>query len=196
MITSPYNRRNFLSSLAILSAGTAFGSSLKHFSAATSANDLQKEWTKFWKKSGGRVYYSLTGQDGGSNNKDTKGHSYKYGEMIYFPKENFLAQPTWIFWNGRTKAADVVITLFENNHLCTPVIRYNRYEMDALYRLSKEPGSEGLLSASLNNGKRNKGASAGVITTTTRIKKNLHTQDISYYKEQLLIFKGKIILHT
>ena len=116
MTISQYNRRNFLSSIAILSVGTAFGSTIKHFSPANPANDLQKKWTAFWKKSGGRVYYSLTDLNSANNQKETKGHYYKYGEIIYFPKENILAQPTWIFWNDRTKPADVVVTLFENNH--------------------------------------------------------------------------------
>jgi hypothetical protein len=194
MTISQYNRRNFLSSIAILSVGSAFGSPIKHFSAANPAHDLQKKWTAFWKKSGGRVY-RLADLTGSNNTKRTKGHYYKHGEIIYFPKENILAQPTWIFWNDRTKPADVVVTLFENDLSFNKIVRFNRYEMDALYRLSGEPDSEQLLLASFNNTKPIAGAST-VIKTKTNIKKNSQIQDISYYKEQMLVFKDKIIHHT
>ncbi|MEO8762960.1 MAG: hypothetical protein ABI416_01675 [Ginsengibacter sp.] len=191
-----YNRRNFLTSAAILSVGSAFGSGLKHFSTNNAGNDLQKDWSKFWKRSGGRIYQSLTNFNSANNRKDTKGHSYKYGEIIYFPKENILAQPTWVFWNDGTRCADVIVTLFENNHAHNPIIRFNRYEMDSLYRLSKEPGSEELLLAFCNNSKRMAGNSAGIVKTKTNIKKNSGIQDISYYKEQQLIFKNTIILNS
>jgi hypothetical protein len=196
MKVSQYNRRNFLSSLAILSAGTAFGSTAKYFSPASSTKDLQQDWKKFWKNSGGQVYHSITVLDSGNNRSDTKGHSYKYGEIIYLPKENILAQPTWIFWNGGTRPADVIVTFFENNHASSPVIRLNRYEMDVLYRLSTAPGTEDVLSASLNNSKRSRNSPAVIIKTKTSIKKNAQVQDISYYKQQELIFKDTIILNS
>lgn len=190
-----YNRRNFLSSIAILSAGTAFGSTAKHFSPAGSANDLQKKWAAFWKLSGGRVY-GLTHLDSVNDQNETKGHYYTYGEIIYFPKENILAQPTWISWKNKSaKPADVVVTLFENNYSFKKMHRFNRYEMDALYHISKEPDAQQLLLASFNN-KTIPGTSAGIIKTKTSIKKNSQIQDISYYKEQLLVFKDKIIHHN
>src|SRR5450432_4047012 len=148
MTITQYNRRNFLSSIAILSVGTAFGSTIKHFPSINEKADLQKKWRAFWKKSDGRIFYSAGDMNGSNNQKETKGHYYKYGEIIYFPKENILAQPTWIFWNDSTKPADVVITLFENNRAFKKILRFNRYEMDALWRISKEPGSEQLLLAS------------------------------------------------
>jgi hypothetical protein len=191
-----YNRRNFLSSIAILSVGTAFGSTIKHFPSLNGKEDLQKKWIAFWKKSGGRIFYSLTDLNASSHQTETKGHHYTYGEVIYFPQENILAQPTWIFWNDRTKPADVIITLFENNHSFKKILRFNRYEMDALYRISKEPGTEQLLLASFHNAIPIGCTPGGIITSKTNIKKNSQIQDISYYKGQLLVFKDKIIHHT
>ena len=194
MATIQYNRRNFLSSFAILSAGTTFGSTLKHFYPAGTANGLQKTWASFWKKAGGEISYSTA--DAGNNQQETKGHHYKYGEVIYFPKENILAQPTWIFWNDRTNPADVVVTFFENNHSFNKILRLNRYELDALYLLSKQPHVEQLLLTSFNNTKPIAGASTAIIKTKTNINKNSQIQEVSYYRGQSLIFKDKIIHHT
>jgi hypothetical protein len=191
-----YNRRNFLSSIAILSAGTAFSPAIKYFSIAATGNDLQKKWTAFWKLSGGRIY-NLANLNNSNNGKETKGHHHKCGEIIYFPQENILAQPTWIFWkNDLTKPADVIITLFENNFSFKRILCFNRYEMDALYLISKEPDSKQLLLADFNNKKPVTSASTGIIKIKTDIKKNSQIQDISYYKGQLLIFEDKIIHHT
>jgi len=195
MTISQYNRRNFLSSLAILSVGTAFGSKLNHFTPAIAANDLQKKWRAFWKKSGGSVFYSLADLNSLYNQKRTKGHRYKYGEIIYFAKENILAQPTWIFWSNDNKPADVVVTLFENNHSFKKIIRLNRYEMDALYRLAEGPNPEQLPVASFNNDISIENASM-VIKTNPNIKKISQIQDISYYKERGLVFHKKFIYHT
>jgi len=195
MKVSQYNRRNFLGSLAILSVGTAFGSPAKHFSPVNSTNDLQEDWRKFWKKSGGSVYHSLSDMNKGNNTTGTKGHSYKYGEVIYLPKENILAQPTWIYWNG-TRPADVIVTFFESNHSSSPVIRLNRYEIDVLYRLSSEPGSEELLSAFLNSGKRIRNSSTGIIKTKTSFKESSRIQEISYCEGQSVILHKKFIYHV
>ncbi|MEP7144854.1 MAG: hypothetical protein ABI707_18360 [Ferruginibacter sp.] len=198
MTKSHNTRRNFLTSMAILSAGTAFGSTIKRFATDNTSNDLQKEWSSFWKKSGGRIVDG--GADLNSYNRqiETKGHLYKYGAVIYFLKENIIAQPTWIYWrNDRTKPADVVVSLFEKNHLFRKTTRLNRYEMDALYHLSKVSCSEQLLLASFNNSKPVAGASTGNIKTKTSIKKNSQVQDISYHKGQVLVFEDKLIhYHT
>ena len=196
MKVSQYNRRSFLGSLAILSVGTAFGSTAKQFSPGGSANDLQKEWNSFWKKSGGRAHPGLSGPRSGNNSSDTKGHSYKYGDMIYFPKEDILAQPTWIFWNDGTKAADVVVSFYDNNQPAACIIRLNRYEMEALYRLSEEPGSNELLSAFLNSGKRKRNPSAGTLKTKTSFKQRSRIQEISYCEGQTVILHKKFIYHV
>lgn len=196
MTTIQYNRRNFLSSLAILSVGTTFGSTARQLPFINEEEDLQKKWTAFQKSFGGHRSYP-TADLSLHNNFDVKGHLYKYGDIVFFPKENLIAQPTWIYWkNNFTKPADVVVTLFENNYPFKKILRFNRYEMDALYRISKEPGSELLLSASCNKQNLIAGTSDGIVTIKTNIKKKSRIQDISYHKGQLLVYKDKIISHT
>lgn len=197
MPITQHNRRSFLSSIAILSVGSVFGSTIKHFSPAAfnSINDLQKNWAEFWKKSGGQVFNGSADLNG-NNNKGTKGHRYQYGEIIYFPKENILAQPTWIFWdNDLSKPADLAVSLFENKEPFKKIICFNRFEMDALYLVSKEADTEQLLLASFNNSKHNTGSSTGIIKTKTNIHKNVQIQDISYYKGRVLVFQDKLIHH-
>jgi hypothetical protein len=197
MTTGQFNRRNFLGSLAILSVGTTFGSATKYFAVPdpTTTDGLQKKWKAFWIKSGGCIENIAHG-DFVNNRKVTKGHFYKNGETIYFQKENIYALPTWIYWGNRAKPADVIITFFEKGHSLKKIASLNRYEMEALYRLSKEPGSEELLSASINKCKLIPGASTGKIISKVNIKKNSKIQDISYYKGQLLVFEDKLIHHT
>ena len=66
-----------------------------------------------------------------------KGPCHKNGEIIYFSKENILAQPTWIYWKtNKSKPVDVVITLFEGNSL-KKITRLNRFEVDALYKYQR-----------------------------------------------------------
>jgi hypothetical protein len=196
MTISHYNRRNFLSSMAILSLGTSFGPGIKNFSPSDPSSDLEKKWKAFWKKSGGQIFRSITDLNSNSNNKGIKGHRYKYGEIIYFPQENILAQPTWIFWkNNLTKPADVIVTLFEDNYSFKKISCLNRYEMDACYRLSKEPDSEEFLLSSVSNRKTIAGSSTG-IKTKTSIKKNSQIQVITSYRGRLLVYEDKLIHHT
>jgi hypothetical protein len=198
MTTGQFNRRNFLGSLAILSVGTTFGSATKYFTPPnpSTTDGLQKKWKAFWIKSSGCISQNITHADFINNRKVTKGHFYKNGETIYFPKENIYALPTWIYWSSQTKPVDVIITFFEESPSLKKITSLNRYEMEALHHLSKEPDSEELLSATFNKCKLVPGASTGKIITKVNIKNNSKTQDISYYKGQLLVFEDKIIYHT
>jgi hypothetical protein len=85
--------------------------------------------------------------------------------------------------------------LFENNYSFKKILRFNRYEMDAIYRLSKEPDSEQLLLSSMNNRKEIAGSSA-IIKTKTRIKKNSQIQVITCYNGRLLVYEDQLIHHA
>jgi hypothetical protein len=198
MTTGQFNRRNFLGSLAILSVGTTFGSATKYFTLpdSTTLDGLQKKWEAFWTKSRGCISQNITHPDFINSRKVTKGHFYKNGETIYFPKENIYALPTWIYWSNRTRPADVIITFFEESPSLKKITSLNRYEIEALYRLSKEPGSEEILSSTFNKCELVPDASTGKIISKVTIKNNSKIQDISYYKGQLLVFEDKIIHHT
>lgn len=133
MINSQSSRRNFLGSLAILSAGSAFGS-LTRLVPETPSPDLLREWKQFCRQNGGQLS-SLVLPDI-TTFAPCKGHWYETGEIIAFPQHNLLAQPTWVYWSEeKTKPADVIITLYKNDAAKTKLARLNRFEWEALQSL-------------------------------------------------------------
>lgn len=197
MTLSQHSRRNFLSTIAILSAGTAFGSTIKQLPSACEEEDLQKKWDDFWKKSGAQKLNVGRDLEPHNNLCDTKGHLYKNGEAIYFSKENIIAQPTWIFWQNNTlKPADAVITLFENNSSLKKIGRLNRFEINALYKISKQYYDDKLLQAHCNNLKSTPGGQVAFIKNKTSVTKKSQMQQVSYYKEQALVLHKKFIYHS
>jgi hypothetical protein len=190
------SRRNFLSSFAILSAGTAFKPAIKHLPGINTEEDLQKKWESFWKKSGGKKFYTLNDLKNRNIISDTKGHLYKNGETIYFSKENILAQPTWIFWgNDILKPADVIITLFENNSSLKKIARLNRFEADALYKLFSHYPEDKLFTAYNNSLKPNSNETTFIKNKIT-VKKNSQLHQLSYYKDKKLVTDKKFIYHS
>lgn len=195
MTKSQHNRRNFLSSLAILSAGTALGSAIQPFKSTIKAERLDKKWISFWKKAGGQIVSLDVALRQEDLKIETKGHSYDLGEMIYFPKENIFAQATWIYWgNDQSNPADVVITLFENMDGFKKITRLNQFELDALYKLSNEFSNDALLL--LHHNKTVEENRTCFIQNKTNIQKKIHTQQVSYYKKQSLVFHKKFIYNT
>jgi hypothetical protein len=190
------SRRNFLNNIAILSAGTAFKPATKYFPSIIEQEDLQKKWELFWKKSGGQKFYTFTDLQSQNNLFNTKGHLYKNGEIIYFSKENILAQPTWIYWgNSLSKPADVVITLFDNNSSLKKISRLNRFEIDALYKVSNDHCNDNLLEAHCNNVKP-AGNAISLLKNKISITKNSEVQQVSYYKDRALVLHKKFINHS
>lgn len=197
MTKSQYNRRNFLSCIAILSAGTALGSAVKPFYTKNKEESLDKKWSAFWKNSGGHTFNELIDSKQHNSIIETKGHLYENGEIILFSKENILALPTWIYWGGdKTNPADVIITLFENNDSLKKITRLNRFEMGAVYKLSKEYKDDQLLVVHHNNIKPFSGNTTSFIQNKTFINRHSNTQQVSYYKEQELVFHKKFIYHA
>jgi len=197
MTKSQHNRRNFLSSLGILSAGTALGSAIQPFKLTIKEEGLDKKWTAFWKKAGGQILDTDLDLNQEHYKIETKGHFYDLGEMIFFSKENIFAQATWIYWgNDQINPADIVITLFENNAGFKKITRLNRFELDALYKLSNEFINDSLLLLQHNKLKTAEENRNCYIQNKTTISKNLHTQQVSYYKEQALVFHKKFIYHS
>ena len=195
---SKYSRRNFLSSIAILSAGTAFESPLNFFSLFDGeAKDLKKKWGFFWKKSGGQKcsgFEALQQQ----HHVSTKGHFYRNGEIILFSRENIIALPIWIFWKqSDSKPADVVIALFENNDQLKKLGCLNRFEIEALYHLSANDYDRELLSAYCNNLKKSVDNSAtSLLKSKISVTKNFYTHEVSYFKDKQLVSSRKFIHHS
>ncbi|HEY5406475.1 MAG TPA: hypothetical protein VIJ92_05295 [Ginsengibacter sp.] len=190
------SRRNFISNIAFLSAGIMFKPAINHLPSLMEPEDLQKKWELFWKKSGGQKIYSLIDLQKNNILSNTKGHVYNNGEVICFSKENILAQPTWIYWkNNKTRPADVVISLFEKNSL-KKIARLNRFEADAIYKVSKDYGSDNLLEAHCNNLKPATGNTIAVLKNKLSVNKNSQVQQVSYYKNHSLVIDKKFIYHS
>jgi hypothetical protein len=188
-------RRNFLNNIVVLSAGTVFKPAIKHLPSIYEREDLQKKWESFWRKYGGKKYFALTNLQKNTVSFKTKGHEYKDGEVIYFSKENILAQPTWVYWeNNTSKPSDVVITLFERKTF-KKITRLNCYEADALYKVSKDHHEDNLLAACCNTLKP-PNSSVLFLKNKMAITKNSKVQLLSYYKNQELILNKKFIYHS
>ncbi len=190
-------RRNFLSNIAILSAGAVFRPAIKHFSPGDEEKDLQKKWKAFWGKSGGRKFNTFTDLQKENNLLEIKGHFYKSGEIIYFPKENILANPTWIFWECNSlNPSDAIVALFEVNTL-KKITRLNRFEIDALYKLSGECGNDNLLSAYCNGLKPAAAGSAPLMKHKISVTKSYGIQQsVSYYRNEEIVLNKKFIYHS
>jgi hypothetical protein len=151
MINSQSSRRNFLGSLAILSAGSALGS-ITRLVSETPAPDLYGEWKQFCRQNGGQ--FSSLSLPGTATFAPCKGHWYETGETIAFPRHNLLAQPTWVFWSEtKNKPADMLITLYENDADKTKLGRLNRFEWEALLALPEGPESQDVVALMKKAGK-------------------------------------------
>lgn len=197
MQISQNSRRNFLSSITILSAGIALKPAIKYLPGITNGEDnLQKKWQSFWKISGGEKYNTFVQLQKQNNLPATKGHYYKNGDAIFFPKENMVALPVWIYWENNTSLpVDVVITLIEKNSL-KKIGRVNRFEIDALCKVSKNFSGDNLLTAYCNNLKPKALDQFSLLKNKISITKNSCEQQVSYYKESSLVLHKKFIYHS
>jgi hypothetical protein len=139
--TRQTTRRSFLSSLAILSAGVAVGSPVDVFSNEDPRQDLEDQWQNFWKRHGGKLLNREVAIKIHASINPCSGHKYRVGQVVYFPHDNILAQPTWIFWGAKkNKPSDVVIAFFKNEEGHEKILRVNRFEFEAMHVLF--PGKE------------------------------------------------------
>src|SRR6185312_9523036 len=77
-----------------------------------------------------------------------KGHLHEQGKLVFFEKEDLLAQPTWIYWqNNKYKPADIIINVFENKPPYKKIRTLNRFELEALVQFSEKRKEEKLLLA-------------------------------------------------
>ena len=197
MTTSQHNRRNFLSSLAILSVGSSFANPLNHLIDTTAENDLMEKWKTFYSKAGGTVTGFTGNLNRTSDHPVTPGHQHIVGKTIFFEKDNLLATPTWIFWNNdQTKPADVIIGIFQNDDSPNKITRLNRFDVEALFKLSKEHSQDQLLLALCNNTKPARERAGAIVKNKTIIYKNSQHQQVSFYKDESLVFQKKFIHHT
>lgn len=134
MLNNQNSRRKFLGSLAILTAGTAFGSATKFFPDSASTDDLETQWKQFCRQHGGQNASLQTAIEPPLPNT---GHWHEEGKMVYFSKHNLLAQPTWVYWSeDKRKPADVIITFYDSGNSDKKLFRLNRFEWEAFRQVS------------------------------------------------------------
>ncbi|MGZ3911200.1 MAG: hypothetical protein ACXVBR_14005 [Flavisolibacter sp.] len=146
MSLNPTSRRSFLGSMAILSAGAAFGSAASVISGTGHPTDLRKEWSDFCFYLGGLPSRKPAPLEKDPVLASCKGHTHQTGDLVHFRKDGLLAQPTWIFWDReKSHPSDVVITFFEEGDLAK-AFRINRFELQGIKELARESKAGNLLS--------------------------------------------------
>jgi hypothetical protein len=194
MMNNQNSRRNFLSSIAILSAGTVIaGSPAKLFSSGEDETmNPEEAWKTYMKNAGASVCLNVAGLELPVTSTEVKGHLVKRGRIVSFEKENLLAQPAWIYWGSNTtKPADVLINVYENKYPYKRLTTINRYELNALAQVSKKNAGENLLLAScVKNNIENKQLRR--LRIHTKINKRKLSQDISFYKNDSIILKEQL----
>lgn len=188
-------RRNFLSSIAILSAATAIaGSPVKIFPINSEDVSLVHKWKSFLKITGAKEYDGFADLNQSESIPLIKGHSIMQGKLVFFQKENLLAQPTWIYWqNNQYKPADVIINIFENKSPYKKLRALNRFELEALLQFSKKTEEENLLLA-LCTQKDSRNKTHAVVIT--KIQKKSPAQEIVFFKNGTLLRNEKLIYNA
>lgn len=123
------SRRSFLSSLAILSAGTAFGSVTNFFQEPEES--LRHQWKQFCLLSGAQPYPIFTPKPG-QFIQPCKGHFHTTGKSVLFANSKLVAVPTWVSWgNEKSNPDDLIITFVDKGSL-QKIGSINRFELTAL----------------------------------------------------------------
>ncbi len=134
------SRRNFLTTLALLSSGTVLaGAPAGLFDTGKAGNaSLKKSWATLVKNYGASGLVDFT--NGVAHTLEpVKGHSHQAGETVSFSTQNLLAQPTWIFWDKNSSHPDdMLVHFFENSYPYKKVKSINRFELLALVQLTSE----------------------------------------------------------
>lgn len=140
MIAPQASRRGFLSNLAILTAGVALGSNVSGIMPnGNSSPNLEVLWKNFCRQQAGKSYPGVV-----KSKKEIipcKGHQHQEGELIYFTKENIIAQPVWIHWAcNKNRPSDVIINFYRQDGGVTSI---NQFELKSLVQMQHLPGSNG-----------------------------------------------------
>ena len=166
MITNHNSRRSFLSSLAILSAGTVF-SSVPGFITSSGDTELQQLWKAFVRNhSGNKVTADkLLSQQALCD--AVQGHRVATGNHIHFATDGLIAVPCWSYWNKHQKPSDLLVTFFSDGLQRAKIICINRFELEGLTQLLT--GNEERSIKPLLSGLKKRGASSQSLSIKTKI---------------------------
>lgn len=68
-----------------------------------------------------------------------KGHEHREGQLVYFPGDDIVAQPIWIYWAAnKNKPLDVIINFYRDGVVIGSL---NQFEVKALYEIKGEASS-------------------------------------------------------
>jgi hypothetical protein len=195
MNQSQTSRRSFLGSLAILSAGAAFGSATNLFSAAP-GEDLQQQWKQFCRQHSGLSSTEALPQTDGAL-LPSKGHFYQHGAVIFFPNHKVLAQPTWVYWHEeKTRPADVIITFYKNDEARTKLFRLNRFELEALRALPATEEQKDGLTLLKEAAQHRTSAKPAPLAVKTNVRKGQQVHIFTRISEKEVLLKKKLIAHV
>lgn len=139
------SRRSFLGSLAILSAGAAMGRNLTDVLPGSSANGVKELWDLFCRQNNGRKTKHAITNTSHQQPVACKGHKHQQGDVVFFAAENVLAQPVWIYWSNQQQPADMLVQFFDNSTAQNKIATINRFELEALHRLTNEQNETAVL---------------------------------------------------
>ena len=131
-------RRSFLCNAAILATGIAFGGVKNNLlSFPQTSFGLEKEWENFCKQNKAKLFSGILYEK--RELMPCSGHSYKEGQLIYFPETQIIAQPIWIYWTSKpADPFDIVVNFYKNDS----IVSINQFELSALNNLPKDKNAE------------------------------------------------------
>lgn len=121
------SRRGFLCSLATLSAGVVAGGASAIFDRPSAVN-VEVLWKNLCKQHYSEVYNGQLAIK--KEVEPCKGHEYKEGELVLFPRQQIVAQPIWIYWACNSEApSDIIVNFYEKDVI---IASMNQYELSVL----------------------------------------------------------------
>jgi hypothetical protein len=182
--------------MAVLSVGAALAPVTNLFAAQSRRTDLKQLWNIFCRKNGGHACDEPIDRELPPI-AVCQGHFYQAGKPVYFPEENLLAQPMWIYWNEAMRSPDdIVISFFENGEDKKKLFSLNCFELETInslkydeihhnsLRILKEYRRAG------NTGQKQ----AGGLSMKTRITRQKAQTAVTLMQENIIL-KDNIIHH-
>jgi len=190
------SRRSFIASMAILSAGAALQPPTSLL-PGSGKNDLKQQWKSFCKGNNGMP--GLAQPVNPSMIPPCVGHFHKLGEVVYFAREDVLAQPTWVYWGKQKRIPDdLVVSFYKNDEDKSKFFRINRFELEGLNALRKENNSLSTLNVlkemahtppEIKNNKI-------LLRVTTVVDRKQHAKSVAILSKYQIAFQNQLIYNS
>ena len=192
------SRRNFLGIMAVLTSGTVLaGSPMALLDECGQKADLKKSWETFLQQYHATGFLNIGDIHLPEMPESLKGQHHHTGPIISFEQEGILAQPTWVHWNNKTKPSDLLISFFENNAPYRKIVTINRYELEAMLKLSSTTAtSDSLLVAICKNCRAQNSEARNGLQVKNTIQKNKKLQLVRLYEHNNIILENQFIINA